>query len=181
LTFKQNCNFCCRFAEHKSCTGWSETKTPRPQGSFPSSPGVYCIRCTKNNACYFGETQQRSGLSGRLSSWKSRLQAGIAGNQKFQADWNLYGANAFEFIVIESGSYWLDQEKRLTRERELIDQHYENGGIVYNFYENRYAPRCHLAAKERIIYNQTPEFRQYISELNTGRINESRLAIVILI
>lgn len=159
-------------------TGLAETLTPRPVGEFPTTPGVYCIRCKNNNACYFGETQQRTGLSGRLRKWRSNLRAGQAMNQKLQADWNHYGEDAFEFIVIESGGDWLDQEKRLTREMELIDHHYNDGFVVYNFYEHRNAPRCHLAARETIIRNQTPEYRQYISQLNTGRENENRLAVV---
>jgi group I intron endonuclease len=158
-------------------TGLSETLTPRPSGAFKSAPGIYCIRCKENNACYFGETAQRTGLNGRLSKWKHNLQKGQALNQKLQADWNLYGENAFEFLVIESGTNWVSQEKRQERESQLINQHHDAGGIVYNFFENRYAPRCHLAAKEQIIYNQSPEFRAYISSLNTGRVNANRIAV----
>lgn len=159
-------------------TGFTETKTPRPSGEFPTDPGVYCIRCKINNACYFGETQQRRGLAARLQKWRSNLRQGIAKNQKLQSDWNLYGEDAFEFMVVESGSKWLDQYSRLEREYELIDQHYSAGGVVYNFFEDRYAPRCHLAAKETILRNQTPEYREFISELNKGRPNENKTPLV---
>ncbi len=120
-------------------------------------------------ACYFGETGQRRGLSGRLKKWKQNLRAGEAGNQKLQADWNLYGEDAFEFSVEETGSSWSDKEQRDLREAELINNHFSNGGILYNFLQDRYAPRCHLEAKGTIIHNQTDEFRAAISKMNTGR------------
>lgn len=39
----------------------SETKMARPEGKYPTSAGIYCIRCKINDARYYGETGQRKG------------------------------------------------------------------------------------------------------------------------
>nr|ALO63247.1 putative GIY-YIG homing endonuclease [Chlamydomonas applanata]ALO63253.1 putative GIY-YIG homing endonuclease [Chlamydomonas applanata] len=157
-------------------TGFNETLTPRPTGQFPITPGVYCIRCKLNNACYFGETEQQRGLSARLSKWKSNLNQGIGQNQKLQSDWNLYGESSFEFFIVEENMP--DLIERKSRERELVDLHYDAGYVVYNFFADRHAPSCPLKARETIIRNQTPEYRKYISELNKGRANMNRSGVV---
>jgi group I intron endonuclease len=162
-------------------SGTSETKTQRPSGYYPSSPGIYCIRCKINGACYIGETEQRRGLAGRISSWKNKLNNNKAKNQSLQHDWLCYGENNFELLVIHAGSYWLNSSKRKNSEKELINQYRENDIIIYNFLtfgNQKRAPSCPLAARETCIYNQSQEFRDYISQLNTGRISEYRKPVV---
>jgi group I intron endonuclease len=155
-----------------------ETHTERPKGEFPSSPGVYCIRCVVNNARYYGETEQRRGLAGRISKWKSKLRANKEKNLSMQKDWNLFGEENFEFLVIEEGPEWLDKEKRLKREEELCSLHVQEGGVLYNvFMKQKRPPSIPLKSKEVTLRNQTKEFRSYISTINKGRENVNRKAV----
>lgn len=97
-----------------------------------------------------------------------------------QEDWNTFGKEKFEFICIESGSEWVDDEKRLLRESQLVNEHMNSGGIVYNifFEQNRKRyPSCPLKARETILNNQTPEYREYISNLNKGREHSGRKGV----
>jgi hypothetical protein len=97
-----------------------------------------------------------------------------------QEDWNLYTAQNFEFLVFEQGYQWNDQTKRKNRETELILECRNEGKIVYNVYrsdqERRY-PSCLLSAKELILKNQTPEYREFIRVLNTGRSNPNKTGV----
>jgi hypothetical protein len=159
-----------------------ETKTERPKGKFPSSPGIYCIRCVVNDHRYYGETGQRRGLAGRIAKWKHKLRS----NQDsynctcMQEDWNNFGEENFEFLVIESGIEWEDKEKRKKREEELCNLHKKENGFLYNVFptQKRY-PSVPLKAKETILKNQSKEFRDFISKQNTGRPNVNRKAIFV--
>ncbi len=162
-------------------SGTTETKTERPSGKFSTFPGIYCIRCKINNACYFGETGQRRGISGRLTRWKSNLKTNQAKNQILQYDWLVYGEENFEFLELESGPNWLDRTLRKSREAELKRKHENAGGIVYNTFDPDVRSRpasCPLAARSIILANKSPEYRSYISLLNKGRISENRKPIV---
>ena len=162
-------------------SGASETILPRPSGPLPSSSGLYGIRCKINGGIYIGETKQRRGIAGRCNSHKSRLRNQNGVNHVLQGDWNLYGEENFEFFALEQGHQWNDDNKRTAREQELIKLHREAGGIVYNLFDvdnvNR-GPSCPLALKETIIRNQTPEYRDYIRQLNTGIPNLNRKGVV---
>lgn len=149
-------------------------------GPYSSSAGIYCIRCKINNACYFGETAQRRGLAGRLARWKSSLNSSQAKNQILQHDWTYYGEDVFEFLIIESGPYWLDKQKRKQRETELIRQHVNSDGIIYNTFDDitPRSPSCPLSLRDICIYNKSEEFRQYISNLNRGRISLYRKPVI---
>jgi hypothetical protein len=102
---------------------YCETHTERPEGEFPSLPGVYCIRCVVSDARYYGETGQRRGLAGRIAKWKHKLRSNQEKNLFMQEDWNTFGEINFEFLVIESGIEWVDKQKRKKREDELCDGH----------------------------------------------------------
>lgn len=117
-------------------TGISETMEEPAKGLYPSQAGVYCIRCKVNNACYFGETEQRRGIAGRLSRHKSNLRHYMSKNTVLQVDWFRYGEDSFVFIAIDYGPDWLDKQKRLDREAQLITLHQEEGGIVYNTFDS---------------------------------------------
>lgn len=158
---------------------------PRPTGNLPSSSGIYCIRCKVNDAVYIGETKQRRGISGRCNSHISLLimvvnnQNGV--NSVLQYDWNLYGEHNFEFLVLEKGHEWNNDVKTKSREQQLINLYRDSGAIVYNFFDVdgiRRGPSCPLALRETILRNQSLEFREYISRLNTGRPNINRKGVI---
>lgn len=129
-----------------------------------------------------GETGERLGLTGRWSRHKTRLNSGKGINQLLQKDWDLFGGgDAFEFIVIDHGIQWVDTKTRQSRETELIRDYREKGYTLYNFYdsaEQRRVPSCLLSSREICLRNQTQEFRDYISQLNTGRPNLNRTSLV---
>jgi len=88
--------------------------------------------------------------------------------------------DAFEFIVIDSGPDGLDKQKRKQRETELIRQHEDSGGILYNTFDNitPRSPSCPLSLRDTIIQNQSETFRNSISNLNRGRVNLNRRAVI---
>jgi len=149
---------------------------------IPNASGLYMIRCKINDTVYIGQTGERNGLSGRWKRHKQRMNSGNGNNSFLQADWDLYGVDQFEFIVLESGIQWNDEKIRKKRETELIRDFREKGLNLYNVYESddqkRY-PSCLLSSKESCLQNQTQEFRNFISQLNTGRPNANRIAVVI--
>lgn len=82
-------------------------------------------------------------------------------------------------MIIHSGTEWLDSRKRKNREKELIKQYRENDIILYNSFseDHQRAPSCPLAAREICIRNQSQEYRDYIAQLNTGRVSDFRKPI----
>jgi hypothetical protein len=112
--------------------GISEHLHEPVKGFHPHKPGLYCIRCKINNACYFGETAQRRGIGGRISRHKSNLRSFKEPNAILQIDWYRYGEEAFDFMALDYGSKWWDLNTRQIEEDRLIKNHEENGGIVYN-------------------------------------------------
>jgi hypothetical protein len=118
---------------------------------------VFDVRALVNNARYYGETEQRRGLAGRISKWKSKLRANKEKNLSMQEDWNLFGEKNFEFLVIEEGPEWLDKEKRLKREEELCYLHVQEGGILYNvFMKQKRPPSIPLKSKEVTVRRSSP-------------------------
>jgi group I intron endonuclease len=64
---------------------------------IPAAPGVYQISCTQNGKRYFGATQN---LKQRWSSIATSLSNGIHPTPSFQADYDQFGLDAFEFDII---------------------------------------------------------------------------------
>lgn len=162
-------------------TGYNETKTERPSGTYPNSPGIYRITNIVDDITYIGETGQRKGLSQRFRNWKANLAKGAGKNQKLQADWDRLGQEAFTFEVVCSGPQWDDDVERKTEEARLVNQYRSLGKSVYNFSEEeKKAPYSNLRARETILHNQSPEYRKKMSDQKTGRPNlEGRKAVVI--
>lgn len=79
--------------------------------------GLYMIHCFENDWRYYGES---TNVSGRLASHKSMLRRTIHPNKLLQADWNQFGEEAFQFIVLFIGDQWSDTPVRRGKELELI-------------------------------------------------------------
>jgi len=60
--------------------------------------GVYLIRNTVNQKYYVGSTERSFGSRFRGHITRSKKQES---NPKFQSSWNKYGANAFQFEILE--------------------------------------------------------------------------------
>ncbi len=89
-------------------------------------PGLYMIHCLKNDWRYYGES---SNVSGRLASHKSLLIRQIHPNKGLQYDWNIYGPDLFQFVVLHLGNEWEDPVIRRSKELEYIIQ---NRNQAYN-------------------------------------------------
>ena len=89
-------------------------------------PGVYMIYCTKNKMRYYGET---SSLLVRLSAQKDSLKLKKNICVHLQRDWNTFGQESFDFVILEAGPEWEDRDKRRNLETELI---LADKGLVYN-------------------------------------------------
>jgi predicted GIY-YIG superfamily endonuclease len=78
-------------------------------------PAIYQIRCLKNNKIYIGQsiTPKR-----RETNHWARLNGGYHKNCSLQADYNLYGRDAFVFEVLEEIE---DDALRLEIEAALIE------------------------------------------------------------
>lgn len=97
-------------------------------------PGLYMIRNFINDKRYYGESKN---VSGRLASHKSILNRQIHPNKKLQQDWNLYGKENFDFIVLYMGPDWEKREDRLIRETLLI---LYDRSLCYNYLEGNFRP-----------------------------------------
>lgn len=93
--------------------------------------GVYAIYCIKNNSIYIGET---SNIKRRWNEHLSSLKSNNHYNHSLQSDYNLYGAESFEFKVLNriSGESWyLNKAKCLVLEHAYT-KYYKSKFIVYN-------------------------------------------------
>nr|ALO21029.1 putative GIY-YIG homing endonuclease [Lobochlamys segnis] len=79
--------------------------------------GIYMIRCSENDWRYYGESKN---VSGRLASHRSLLNRQIHPNRVLQYDWNTYGSEHFDFVVLFMGEEWESAERRRGKEMELI-------------------------------------------------------------
>lgn len=80
-------------------------------------PGLYMIHCFENDWRYYGES---TNVSGRLSSHKSLLRRSIHPNKLLQSDWEAFGEETFQFVVLFLGDGWSDNPLRRGKELELI-------------------------------------------------------------
>lgn len=143
------------------------------------SSGVYVIRNTTSGAVYVGEYNKRKGAAARFAEHRSRLRKNEGINANLQAAWNQDGEESFEFQIIHEGPEWDNAKKRQDREEELINEYIANNIRVYNRYAGRkdLAPASSLAEYQANLKHKTPEYRQKMSELNTGRANLNRKGI----
>lgn len=126
-------------------------------------PGLYMIHCLKNDWRYYGES---SNISSRLSSHKSLLNREIHPNRNLQKDWDLYGKDYFEFIVLYMGEKWTESYIRRGKETELIIL---DRNQCYNILEDMSRPGELNPFWKKI---HTPETKKKISEALKNRPND---------
>lgn len=126
-------------------------------------PGLYMIRCIKNDWRYYGES---SNVSGRLASHKSLLNRQIHYNQNLQKDWNLNGSDFFEFLVLYMGEKWTESYIRRGKETELIIL---DRNQCYNILEDSSRPGELNPFWKKL---HTPETKKKISQALKNRPND---------
>ena len=90
--------------------------------------GVYQILNKVNGKRYFGQAKQ---LATRAQQHESSLNSGKHSNKHLQAAWNLYGSEAFQFLILHVIE---DEVQRNVREQNLITEWYGKG--CYNISKN---------------------------------------------
>jgi len=114
-------------------------------------PGIYKILNTVNGRYYIGSTTMRAYK--RIQHHYEMLKVGKHKNKHLQNAWNLYGTDAFQFIVEEN----LEKPDCLKREQELIDQ--EGVENLYNV--NPLASGTPNMSKETILKRATTMKEKY--------------------
>jgi len=115
--------------------------------------GIYMIHCMENDKRYYGES---SNVSARLASHKSMLNRNIHPNKFLQNDWNEYGPEEFQFIVLFLGEAWNDPVTRRKKELGVIVLNHD---LTYNILEGIQRPgdknpfwgRTHSAETKKLI------------------------------
>lgn len=97
-----------------------------------TASGIYLILNTKSKKLYLGQAQN---LRKRWNEHKRKLNAGIHTNSHLQAAWNKYGADAFEFKVLE----YCDIDRLSEREQHFLDTYIPKGNC-YNIAQDASAP-----------------------------------------
>jgi group I intron endonuclease len=93
-----------------------------------SEPGLYQIRCLKNDNIYIGESECcLDRLGGHLKDLRNRRHHCLS----LQKDFLLYGTSFFEANIIDSGSQWQSLKARKKEEKRLIKL--IDGKKLYNF------------------------------------------------
>nr|AWX53466.1 hypothetical protein [Scotinosphaera sp. NIES-154] len=126
-------------------------------------PGIYMVRCIQNDWRYYGES---NNVSGRLASHRSLLNRQIHPNIALQVDWNTYGSQNFDFIVLFMGESWDQPAVRRGKELELIIL---DRVICYNILEGVSRPGEKNPFWGKV---QTPEAKKKISEALKGKPND---------
>lgn len=122
------------------------------------SPGVYRIRNKVTNCVYIGGTTRP--MKARWSQHIGNLKCNRHRNRRLQQDWNRYGANAFEFSVIEVIK---DHDLIFERERYWQDKDYTREGR-YNP-KNEVVQRSYSAQGDRGLSIIMPEGFTTVEEL----------------
>lgn len=126
-------------------------------------PGLYMIRCTKNDWRYYGES---GNISGRLASHRSTLSRNIHPNQILQYDYNKYGPDFFDYIVLFMGERWEQTIIRRGKETELIVL---DRALCYNVIST-FSPPGELNPFWSRLH--TPETKKKISEALKNKPND---------
>jgi group I intron endonuclease len=98
-------------------------------------PGVYAIINTRTRRRYVGVTAR--SISRRWCFHRRDLDWGRHKRQMMQEDWRAYGADAFEFVILENFD---DVSIMREREQYWIDQSLKEGWELYNAHPASNAP-----------------------------------------
>ena len=126
-------------------------------------PGLYMIRCIINDFRYYGES---NNVSSRLASHRSSLNRKIHTNMVLQHDFNQYGLENFDFVVIFMGPCWENVLNRRGKETELIIL---DRALCYNILETTSKPGELNPFFGRL---HTPETKKKISDALKGIPND---------
>lgn len=144
-------------------------------GSLPS--GIYCIACLPSRKLYVG---QSLNIRRRWRGHTCRLTSGRHNNPHLQAAWNLYGAGAFAFTILEPcppaaldhrESFWVASLRTLDRE---FGYNLRLGGRQGGALSAETRAKISAATKGRKNASPSAETRAKLSAALKGRKNGPR-------
>jgi group I intron endonuclease len=118
-----------------------------------AASGIYKIRNIETGKVYIGSS---INLKKRVSKHKTELKTGRHHSQKLQRAWDKYGAQAFEFFVLEMAS----NDELIEREQYWLD-HFDCANDGYNILPT---------AGSSSGYKLTEEHRRKIGAGNAGKV-----------
>lgn len=121
--------------------------------------GVYAIECKVNGHMIVGSAKD---IYKRWSDYRSKLNKGTYSNRLLQGDWGLYGAEAFEFKILEVVSCMGDLYER---EKYWMEQMGKNCICLYNMRKIKNTKKKLRRGKE------SAKHRALMSEINKGEKN----------
>lgn len=122
--------------------------------------GVYCIRNKANGKVYVGSAAL--SLKMRLYEHRRCLVAGKSHNKYLQKSWDKYGADAFEFLILER----CPVSECVGREQYWMDQ--------YRATERDFGYNLSPVAGSQLGFRHTEETKAKVSAANKARSQESR-------
>lgn len=135
-----------------------------------ASSGIYAIRNKINGKAYIGSATK---LTTRLNYHRSFLRRGKHANSKLQRAWDRYGADGFEFSIMEAVE---DKGELAAREQHWIDAlnsvdaGYNIRRIATSNQGLKASPetRAKMSASQRGTIRHTPESKARLSQLRRG-------------
>ncbi len=127
---------------------------------YRKNPGIYKIVCVPTGEVYVG---QSSKMHKRINQHKRHLITGTSDNQHLQRAWVKYGAESFEFSVIESLDNSLGDNELRERLNELEQKwidHYRLSGQALNI---------HDVIGNAVGWTVPEEARRKIGQANKGK------------
>lgn len=94
-------------------------------------PGIYEIVCIKNFTSYIGETENLVARLGKHSASLKQCQHDCIA---LQNDWNTFGPDGFQFLILEFGDACKHIGTRIEKEKTTLQTRIANKQNVYNTY-----------------------------------------------
>ena len=138
--------------------------------------GIYLIRNKANGKAYVGSSVTAKN---RLNGHKSLLRRNKHYNRKLQSEYNIYGLDAFEFVIIEDR---VNPSKMLSKEEYYIDQlganHPESGYNTRKIVDSNLGLELSKESKERIrvakLGDKNPFFNKHHTEKSRKKMSDAR-------
>jgi group I intron endonuclease len=121
------------------------------------SAGIYMIKNKITGDCYVGKTED---LKSRWLTHKSALNRNIHANKVLQSDWNEYGKENFEYIILEK-CIWHEIDNK---ENEHVTKHRPKYNIIKPLKRTNFIKAKNQYGRELILDLTSEEFKQFCKD-----------------